>query len=762
MLHIKIFGIVQGVGFRPFVAKLSAACDIKGTVANKGPYVEIFAVGEKKNLAQFLHDLRHKAPERANITKIDAHETTDRAFDAFSIIESEKERGDVLVSPDIAICEQCRAELFDPRDRRYLHPFINCTQCGPRLTITEAVPYDRCRTSMGDFPMCEKCAAEYRDFFGRRYDAQPVCCNECGPEVYIVGKEICGNAAITYARKIIAQGGTVAVKGIGGFHLACDATNEAAVVRLRKLKRRPVKPFAVMLRDMLIAKRECEFGSAQEKILDSPQKPILLLPRKKNSAVAESVARENPKLGIMLPYAPLQLLLFAMPDGEKVFDALVMTSGNPSGAPIAKDDEEVAALLPLCDAILSHNRRIRIRADDSVTDFVFDKAYMIRRSRGYAPLPVEFADDFKGEVLAFGGELKNSFCLAKNDLFYLSPYIGDMTDIRSLDALGDSVKLMQSLLEITPRVAACDPHPAYHTTNMAKSSGLPLFFVHHHHAHILSCMAENGEKNPVIGVAFDGTGYGDDGAIWGGEIMIADFAGFRRIGAVDVFLHAGGDKAARECWRSAVSLIFALGLTDEEIFSVAASLNLAAHAETKAQLFLLRRKLNTVPSTSAGRLFDAVSAILGIRRASTFEGEAAMYLEYAALNAKNDGSLPPPMKIIDNGKIFTLSTLDLFRRLLRRKLDGDDTAALARDFHVSLADGIALACEKARAATGLNTVALSGGVFQNTLLTTLTTQKLREKNFAVLLHSLVPPNDGGIALGQAAAAMYALKGNKIC
>ena len=512
---IRVYGIVQGVGFRPTVSRHAVAAGITGSVCNKGPYVEIFAQGEEKCVKDFLERLEKQPPKRAAILKINTEDVKEEEygkFNDFQIIESEKTKGEIFVSPDIAICEECKKEMYDPKDRRYLHPFINCTCCGPRLTILDALPYDRERTSMKEFPMCPDCASEYEDPATRRYDAQPVCCNDCGPEVYLTGREERGRAAIIATRKMIHDGGIVAIKGIGGFHLCCDATNEEAVQRLRTLKNRPAKPFAVMARDVEAVKRECLVNEVQEEILDGHQKPILLLEKRKksiekitehvaenimetdeNSArICESVAPGNPKVGIMLPYAPVQMLLFRYDDGIQMPDYLVMTSGNASGAPICRDDKEaVEELSQLCDLIFSHDRKIRIRADDSVMDFYKGEPYMIRRSRGYAPLPTMVTMPWKGQVLAAGGELKNTFCIGVDGRFYLSPYVGDLEDLRTVKALQETIHRFETLLEVEPEVAACDLHPKYNSTVVAEELGLPVVKIQHHYAHILSCIAEN-------------------------------------------------------------------------------------------------------------------------------------------------------------------------------------------------------------------------------------------------------------------------------
>lgn len=749
---LRVYGIVQGVGFRPFVARLAAEHGLMGSVCNKGPYVEIYLEGEESPIKLFSEELITKAPPRSAILKVDGEHTEPKGAEAFEIIESAKERGAIFVSPDIATCPECKKELFDPKDRRYLHPFINCTACGPRLTILDAMPYDRERTSMKAFPMCERCAEEYNSPTSRRYDAQPVCCNDCGPEVYILGTETKGAEAITEIRRRIAQGEIVAIKGIGGFHLCCDATNEKAVSLLRERKHRPVKPFAVMVRDMEAARRAVKVTAAAEEILEGPKKPIFLLERQENSTIAPSAAPGNPKIGIMLPYAPVQMLLFDYPDGIKMPEAFIMTSGNPSGAPICRtDDDAREALGPLCEAVLSHDRRIRVRADDSVMDFYHEAPYMIRRSRGYAPLPV-MVKGFRGEVLAIGGELKNTFCIGRDELFYPSAYVGDMSDLRTMQALRETSKRMAELLETEPSVTACDLHPRYNTTQLANELGKPVIQVQHHYAHIVSCMAENEVSEPVIGVSFDGTGYGTDGTVWGGEFLRADYHGFERLGSIEPFCQAGGDRSSKEGWRIAVNLLYSLSGSKEETADTAGRLKIASAEQVNAQCFMADNGVNCVVSTSAGRIFDAVSAVLGIRKQVSFEGEAAMFLEYAARNGRNSKKISLP-EIFEREGRFILPTAEIFSNIVERTLSGDESPVLARFFHEALADEIVAGCERAREMTGITTAALSGGVFQNLLLLELVEIGLEEKGFRVLRHHLIPPNDGGICLGQAVHAM---------
>ena len=770
--RIRVYGIVQGVGFRPTVSRHAASNEIHGNVCNKGPYVEIYAQGSGAQVDGFLKDLEERPPKRAAILKINTEDIpagNAPQFGTFDIIESEKTKGEIFVSPDIAICDECKEEMYNPKDRRYLHPFINCTCCGPRMTILDSLPYDRERTSMKEFPMCPDCAEEYDDPETRRYDAQPVCCNACGPEVYLIGRTERGRDAITYTRQVIHDGGIVAIKGIGGFHLCCDATNEKAVSRLRMLKHRPAKPFAVMAKDENVVKRECSVTPEQEQILTGHQKPILLLDRRSNGEqtekLAPSVAPGNPKVGVMLPYAPVQLLLFQYDDGIEMPDLLVMTSGNTSGAPICRDDEEaITELSHLCDAILSHNRKIRIRADDTVMDFYKNEPYMIRRSRGYAPLPFMTSTDWKGQVLAVGGELKNTFCIGVDSRFYPSPYVGDLEDLRTVKALQETIHRFQTLLEVEPQVVVCDRHPKYNSTVVAESLSYPVIQVQHHYAHVLSCMTENDCQEPVIGVSFDGTGYGTDGTIWGGEILLADYQDFTRFGSITPFLQIGGDASAKEGWRIAVSMIYGYTKDREKAWEIIEKLGLCSEQESKVQFTMADRKINAVMSTSAGRLFDAVSAILGIRRQSSFEGEASTALQFAAEEFEQKGKLNGN-EIWDNvqpviaelGERCLLNTEALVKQIVEAKLQGTDSGELAYLFHQTLAEQIVAVCIEARKSSGRNKTALSGGVFQNRLLLRLTEERLGQEGFEVLRHHMIPPNDGGIAIGQAAYGMNRLQ-----
>ena len=790
---VKIYGIVQGVGFRPYISRLfNGLCS--GSVKNCGSYVEIHLATENDRAMPRLTHMREIAPPRADIVDIDIKEISEDEYEDlvrddrpvpgeegkdFFIAESPVEKPTdtpVFIPPDLAICDDCARELYDPSDRRYLHPFINCTQCGPRLTIIDSLPYDRPRTSMRDFEMCRSCASEYTDPSDRRYDAQPVCCNDCGPSVYFLEKKddhfekICADGdAITRTRKALIAGKIVAVKGIGGFHLYCDAFNEQAVAELRRRKGRPAKPFAVMAASYEEAGKICdatgEFsGNASDRekytetvrsLLTGPKKPIVLMP-KRESAIALNVAPGNPTLGVMLPYAPLQLLLFSYPDGldDQMPQVLVATSANRSGGVICRTEEDVEETLGnVCNGILSHDREILTRADDSVVDIFENEPYMIRRSRGYAPLPV--TADHAGDVLAFGGELKNTFCIGKGNLMYPSSYIGDLSDLKSDKALEETVDRFLRMLDAKPSVIVCDKHPRYRSRALAEKyvnehGGTGLVGVQHHYAHVLSVMAENHYYDQVIGVAYDGTGYGDDGTIWGGEIFLCDIHGYERKASIAPFTFSGGDIASREGFRVALSMLFDKYSSDSEVCDIINSISLCDEKYVRPLRAMHDMGINSVQSTSCGRLFDAVSAVLGICRSQSFEGGASMGLEFAAERYLKKCELARSFHIRENssGSRSILPTDELFYRIVEERLNGRAAEELAYFFHEALASMTADAAVRLRDSSGCDTVALSGGCYQNRLLLRLTEDRLERYGFTVLRAHEIPPNDGGISLGQ--------------
>ncbi len=759
--EIKLYGIVQGVGMRPYVAKLAKKLALGGSVCNMGSYVRILLQGDPLSINELLGQLKDNPPARAEITEIEENVIElQHTFEDFKIVDSLPQKGSVLVSPDIALCDDCRAELYDKSNKRYLHPFINCTLCGPRLSIMKNVPYDRVQTTMSDFDMCPECKKEYCDSTNRRYDAQPVCCNECGPRCYILPKtgnvSLYDGLAITEFRRAIAAGKIGAIKGIGGFHICCDATNEDSVLRLRTLKRRPAKPLAVMARDFEVLSREVLIeNEAQKELIKGPRKPIVLLRKSPSARSAECVAPDNNKLGIMLPYAPLQELIFAYPDDVDMPELLVMTSGNVSGAPIARTDEDALSQIGnYCDIILSHNREILTRADDSVMDFLEGEPYMIRRSRGYAPLPIKVSKGCKS-ALGIGGELKNTFCLAKNKMLYPSAYLSDMEDARSVTALRETITRMESLLEIIPNSVCYDMHPRYNTSNVARELDIDnKVEIQHHYAHILSCMAENDESDAVIGVSFDGTGYGEDKSIWGGELLVCDLHDYKRVGHVSEFYQIGGDSASRDGWRNAVCMLYSCeskGYIDDAA-SIAKRIGLALDVDISNIISLSRKKMGGVISTSVGRLFDAVAAVLGICVESSYEGEAANKLQYHAERffENNPDYVIEAMTFVgENTEGIIIDTDSIFTYALKQRINGVDIERIAYDFHAIMAQNISEAVNYIRRSTRIHTVALSGGVFQNTLLTSITRRLCTESGLKVLKHSLIPPNDGGICVGQA-------------
>ncbi len=755
--HIWITGVVQGVGFRPFVYGLATRHGLTGWVCNTSAGVEIVAEGPSAALDAFVTGLTAEAPPLARIERVEVTEVPPNGFERFEIRHSVAQEGAFQpVSPDIAICDDCLRELFDPSDRRYRYPFINCTNCGPRFTIIRDIPYDRPKTTMAPFVMCPDCQAEYDDPMDRRFHAQPNACPVCGPQVTFVPSphattarpEAQGEQAIQEARTLLRRGGVVAIKGLGGFHLACDATDDAAVRRLRERKGRVDKPFAIMAFDRATVERFCFVDEEEGQFLESRERPILLLRERPDSPISPLVAPGNRYLGVMLPYTPLHYLL--LEPAEEFPIALVMTSGNYSEEPIATDNEEALhRLADLADAFLLHNREIHARCDDSVTRVFRGVELPIRRSRGYAPYPVHLPFAVR-QVLAVGGELKNTFCLTRERYAFLSQHIGDMENYETLRSFEAMVEHFQRLFRIRPEAIAHDMHPAYLSTRYAERQDLPRVPVQHHHAHVAACMAEHGlsGEEPVIGVTFDGTGYGTDGAIWGGEFLIADYAGFRRAAHLAYIPLPGGDAAIRRPYRIALAHLWAAGLPWDEVLPPVAA---CPPVERRVLTRQLEREVNTVPTSSMGRLFDAVAALAGLRQTITYEAQAAIELEMQVDETTGDAyafSLvrqgPDEPLLVDPAPVIEAVVADV--------RDGAPVGTIAARFHWGVAQMIRRVCEALRRETGLDRVALSGGVFQNVTLLGRTLDLLAEAGFTVYTHRLVPPNDGGIALGQAIVA----------
>ena len=824
--YIHITGIVQGVGFRPFVYNLATGLGLSGWVLNSSAGVEIEVVGPAPVLGEFTERLKTEAPplshiEQVAVTEIAVSDVQTPDDGGFTIRHSEAREGEFQpISPDVAICEDCLRELFDPDDRRYRYPFINCTNCGPRFTIIRDIPYDRPKTTMAPFVMCPDCQAEYDDPTNRRFHAQPNACPVCGPRVWFQTSNLQSpisseEEAIRAAREMLRDGNVVAIKGLGGFHLACDATNDEAAARLRERKGRVDKPFALMAFDLETVEQFCYVNDDERALLTSRERPILLLRERAESFISPLVAPGNRYIGVMLPYTPLHYLLLEPATSDRTLDvghrtfppALVMTSGNYSEEPIATDnDEALERLSDLADAFLLHDRDIHARCDDSVTRVFAGAELPVRRSRGYTPYPVHLPFEVK-QVLAVGAELKNTFCLTRDRYAFLSQHIGDMENYETLRFFEQMVEQLARTFRVQPQVIACDMHPGYLATRwtnrrISESATQRLVQVQHHHAHIAACMAENrltGER-PVIGVAFDGTGYGTDGAIWGGEFLVADYGSFRRVAHLKYAPLPGGDGAIRRPYRIALAHLWAAGVPwDEDLPSVAA----ASVAEHKVLARQLERGLNTVPTSSIGRLFDGVSALAGVRQEINYEAQAAIELENLAqpdeaaaypfdlafpqspipnlrsltwtgqnqmgfLNrqdAKNakkkQGKALRPLRLGGEfscrmyknftGKVL-IDPAPCIRSVVADVRAGAPAGVIASRFHNGLATMVRDVCLRLREETGLNEVALSGGVFQNVTLLSKTVPLLEEVGFTVYTHRLVPPNDACISLGQAVVA----------
>ncbi len=774
--QIEVSGIVQGVGFRPYVYRLATGRHLRGTIRNTPAGVTIEIQGPAETVQNFVEHLSAEAPPLARITSLAVHDVPCVAVQIsavqtgavqtggdqdFRIVHSrEGEEVRTLISPDVAICPDCLRELFDSNDRRYRYPFINCTNCGPRFTIVRDIPYDRPSTSMAVFPMCPACLAEYENPLDRRFHAQPNACWKCGPRAELwdkSGKRIECRDPIVEAVSGLHAGLVVAVKGLGGFHLAVDATNSAAVALLRQRKRRVEKPFAVMVPDLQAAEEVCELDGPARTVLQSMQRPIVLLkkvlpPKTTSSVIRDEVAPFNRCLGIFLPYTPLHYLLLA----EGGFKALVMTSGNLSEEPIAIDNREaVNRLNGLADYFLVHNRDILLRCDDSVVRVAGGVTRQLRRSRGFVPVPVFLRDD-QPSVLAVGGELKNTICLTKGKHAFLSQHVGDLENVESYSFFHEVVRHLERILEIRPEIVAYDLHPDYFSTKWAlQQSGAKLVGVQHHHAHIASCMAENHLEGRVIGFALDGTGYGTDGNIWGGELLITGYEGFERAAHFEYVPLPGGEAAIREPWRMAVSYLaqqFGREFLKLDIPFVR-QLN---RPKVDVLLRMMEQGVNSPLTSSCGRLFDAVAALVGIRQQVNYEAQAAIELEMTISESEDETGYP--LELLPDGDSWTIGTRPLFEALLEDLGRDLPVAAISRRFHNGLVEEFVQLARLLRKKTALNRVCLSGGTFHNIYLSQRLEARLSEAGFDVFIQKEVPSGDGGLSLGQALVAAAKMKG----
>ncbi len=758
--RIFVQGIVQGVGFRPFVYGQALRLGLGGFVLNDSNGVTIEVEGLAAMVEAFQHALRETPPPLARIDSIAAEMIAPRGETVFVIAHSEAgQERNTLISPDTATCDDCLRELFDPADRRHHYPFINCTNCGPRFTIVQDVPYDRGKTTMRVFPMCAACQAEYDDPLDRRFHAQPNACPVCGPQVRLCDaegrvREVANPIAL--AAEQLAVGAILAIKGLGGYHLACDALNTEAVARLRQRKHREAKPFALMAPDLDTTRWLCEVSDAEASLLGARRRPIVLLGRGecgRDGLVAPGVAPGYNTLGMMLPYAPLHHVLlhhFARAAGLDRPAVLVMTSGNLSDEPIAyRDDDARGRLASIADGTLTHNREIHMRCDDPVVRVAAGGEQIFRRSRGYAPEPIRLSFECPVPLLACGGHLKNSFCLLKGQQAFVSHHIGDLENMETLTSFREGIEHFERLFDVRPEAVVYDLHPDYLATKYALDLDLPhMIGVQHHHAHVASVLAEHKLVGPVIGVAADGTGYGSDGAIWGCEIMAADLLDFERLYHLAYIPLPGGEQAVRQPWRVAAAYL-------QQAFGddfLRLDIPFVRHLDRESwrvMAQMIARGINSPPASSLGRLFDAVGALVGLRGTVVYEGQAAIELEVIA--EPSEGLYPCDMRAGDDGP-GTLDVTPLIRAVVEDLGQGVPIGRIAGRFHHSVAALLAAACRQAREQTGLNEVALSGGVFQNRLLLEQLVARLEAEGFEVYLNRRVPPNDGGLSLGQTAIA----------
>ncbi|MEO7137914.1 MAG: carbamoyltransferase HypF [Gemmatimonadales bacterium] len=759
---IAVQGTVQGVGFRPFVYHLAAALELRGVVRNDSAGVLVDVEGEAEAIDDFVRRLTTEPPPLATIDSVAAESAGLRSYRTFRIAPSGGgPECTTLVSPDAATCDSCVAELFDPTNRRHRYPFITCTHCGPRLTITHAVPYDRPRTTMARFPMCDGCRREYEDPADRRFHAQPIACRQCGPTLRLqwaaAGRSaaVTGEGAIGAAATALRDGEILAIKGLGGYHLACDATSSAAVSRLRARKHREAKPLALMVANLEAARALCEVNEAEAALLRSPAAPVVLLAKRPGDAVAREVAPGNRDLGVMLPYTPLHHLLMA-----EAGRPLVMTSGNRTDEPIAFADEDaMSCLADVADGFLLHDRPISTRCDDSVMRVVRGSAVMVRRSRGHAPRPIRLAVPFPVHVLGTGGHLKNTFCLGKGRHAFLSHHIGDLENLDAFRALQEGITHYQRLFDIRPEIVAHDLHPDYLSTRVAEEvAGADRLAVQHHHAHVASCVAEHGVTEPVLGIVFDGAGLGADGAIWGGEFLLVEGAGYQRLAHLGYVPLPGGDAAARQPWKAAVAHLWAAYGSAIDSLTVP-GLDALERDRLPIVRQMLARGINCPLTSSAGRLFDAVAALLGLRAEAQFEAQAAMELEMAA-DPTTTRSYPVELRETAEGWIVEPATL--IRGVVEDLAAGLGAADIAGAFHNGVRDMVVTVVARLRRHSGISRVALTGGVFQNALLTGRVVDSLEREGCQVLFQQRVPCNDGGLSLGQAYVAGLVAAGGQLC
>ncbi len=754
---LTIEGIVQGVGFRPFVYGLAKRFDIKGEIANTSSGVLLRIEAEEDRIDAFCTALSKTPPPLAQITRISILSETLRNYSDFSIVRSQSHADrSALISPDVAICEDCLREMNDPKDRRYHYPFINCTNCGPRYTIISDIPYDRTNTSMKEFRMCPQCQAEYDNPENRRFHAQPNACADCGPHVKLYDtrkNEISGGNPIETTAKLLKDGYIIAIKGLGGFHLAVDAQNDAAVIHLRQRKFREEKPFALMCESLNHIKLFAHIRPEEETLLCSPQRPIVLLEKKEPNPISPSAAPNNRYFGVMLPYTPLHYLLLHHFARYTLHVALVMTSANSSDEPIVIGNEEAFERLGnIADYLLIHNRDIYLRSDDSIVRIADDQPRLIRRSRGYVPVPI-FLNKKVPQILACGAELKNTICLTKENRSFISQHIGDLENPMAYSFFRQTIGHLETILNIQPQIIAHDLHPDYFSTVYAsEQSDIPKIAVQHHHAHIASCMAEHGLDGQVIGIACDGTGLGTDGNLWGCEILIADYKSFHRAAHLNYIPMPGSAAAIREPWRMAIAYLYdAFG---EELWRLdLPMLGQCDEQKIKIVVQMIQKKVNCPMSSGLGRFFDAVAAIAGIRSHVCFEGQAAMELEMISTPTESHYDF----SLLTSHFPFLIQTAPILRSIVSDIRHGISLSDIGSKFHTMLIHIFVYICEIVRKESGLNRVVLSGGSFQNVLLLSGLHKALEKKDFQVFSHRLVPTNDGGISLGQALIAASALR-----